>query len=100
MANFQAIAWGKTQIRFRPVDLDEKKVREAARLVSPSFENMQDSFVGLTTNSNQIVAEVPVKPKAKIFPVPIKSVTEPGGGIQAAITKALEEAANFLKGRV
>ena len=74
-------------------------MEEAARLVAPAFDNMQDSFVALTTNSGQIISAVPAKPKAKIFPVLIKPVFEPDGGVQAAITKALEQAVNFLKGR-
>lgn len=95
MSNFQTIPWGNTHIRFLPRVLDGNKVREAARLVSPSFENMQDSFVALSESNNQIVSFIPAKPKAKTFPVLIQ-----GLGSQEAIKQALEKAANFLKRRV
>ena len=95
MANFNSIPWGSTQIRFLPRCLNEKKVQAAAQLVSPSFENLQDSFVALSQDSGQIVALIPAKPKAKTFTAFTQGITT-----QEAIRQALEKAANFLKGRV
>jgi hypothetical protein len=95
MSNSQILPWGNTQIRFLPSRLAEKDVKKAASLVSPSFENLpKDSFVFLGLDGAQVIAAVPMKPQARLFPV----LTQ-GRGVQEAMRQALEKAANFLKGR-
>lgn len=100
MAKVQSMTWGKTQIKYFAGNLPEKEVRKAANLVSPSFETLPDSFVVLDKDGPTIFSLIPTKPKPTQFAVPIKAVTEPDGGVQAAMRKALEKAANFLKDRV
>lgn len=95
MTNAQTIPWGKTQIRFLPRSLGETDVRAAAQLVSPSFDNLQDSFVALDQSNGHVIAVIPAKPKNKTFTVPTQGI-----GLKEALRQTLEKAANFLKGRV
>lgn len=93
--SFQTVDWGgKTQIRFLPRILGETDVREAAQLVSPSFENLKDSFVALNRANGEVIAAIPDKPTAKTFTVPTQGI-----GLKEALRQTLEKAANFLKHR-
>lgn len=93
MTSFQTISWGNAEIRFLPRVLDEKKVREAARQVSSTFDNLpKDSFVALSQDGPQMVAVIPAKPKAKTF----TALTQ-GISLQEAMKQVLEQAAIYLK---
>jgi hypothetical protein len=45
MTQAKSVAWGSTQIKYFPGNLAKKDVQNAANLVSPSIENLKDSFV-------------------------------------------------------
>jgi hypothetical protein len=97
MTQAKSITWGPTQIKYFVGNLGEKDVKNAASLVSPSFENLpKDSFVAVNKDGPIVFSYVPTKPKATEF---FARVDPNNGGVPDAIKQALEKAANFLKGR-